>query len=54
MRTTWYVIVGKPTKERVPDYPLSVYADKELADEVAKANGEFVQPVQASSPPYDP
>jgi hypothetical protein len=54
MITTWYVVVGKPTKERVSNYPLSIYADKELADEVAKANNEIVQPVQASSLPYDP
>ncbi len=33
----WYVIVRKDN-----GYPLSIYTDKELAEEVARVNGERV------------
>ncbi len=36
----WYVIVRKDN-----GYPLQIYADKQLAEEVARVNGECVVPV---------
>ena len=33
----WYVIVRKDNR-----YPLQIYADEQLAQEVAKANGEDI------------
>jgi hypothetical protein len=36
----WYVIVRKDN-----GYPLQIYADKELAEQIARANGEKVVPV---------
>ena len=43
MADTWYVIARKDN-----GYPLTVYADKERAEHVARANGEVVVPVVAA------
>ena len=40
--TGWYVIVGKAANDRVAGYPLQIYADKHIAEEVAKANNEEI------------
>lgn len=53
-KTVWYVVVGKKAKERVEYYPLQIYEDKVLAEEVAKANNELVVLVEPKSLPWDP
>jgi len=42
MDTIWYVVVSSEGKDRTAGYPLNIYADKGLAELVAKANGEKV------------
>lgn len=44
--TIWYVIACKQAQDREENYPLLIYADKELALAVATANNEKVIPVQ--------
>ena len=44
--TIWYVVASKKSPEQEENYPLSIYADKELAQAVADANNEKVIPVQ--------
>jgi hypothetical protein len=40
--TIWYVVACNNSKMREENYPLSIYADKALAEAVAQANNEKV------------
>ena len=41
--TVWYVVASKANKPgSTKNYPLQIYADREIAEAVASANGEIV------------
>lgn len=46
--TVWYVVAGKKSDSREENYPLLIYADKDLAKAIADANNEkliMVKPI---------